>query len=778
MKKTLSLHPDALYDSVYENVEINTGDYLPCRLEYKGEYKSDNGVTVLTMTGSCLIMQSISDRAIRFRITKAGSCTKDSVTENLGLINTKFKNTKYEYSYKDNVITFSNEKMVFVFDFESGNYKFTAKDGRDLVRTKDSGAQFSPLPADYSGIRSMTVFERIENERFSGFGARMYAPDRTGASADIFSEKGGTKTGDYGGFPVPFFISSRGYGFFFNNPWPHVYFDMAKSDDGEWFINSPGGDYDIFVFEGGSAKDIIESYTAVTGRNQMPDKWLLGYWCSSIRFDEAKNAVEDMTRMRDEGYPCDAIVIDGPWRGGKNFIRDYSSGWGYPSDDYNWHPDFGDGAGMIKTLEEKGIKTVLHINSCAFKAETAIPAIAKGLLRQVNSETVPDVCSEKGIEFYKKFLIPRINDGVKQWWTDHSDRVSGCVGLGIPSRNLFGVLWNRVISNVMRENGVLNHMSLSRGGGIGSQRYALPWEGDTEFGIHRFKEDLWYIINAGMAGFTLCGYDLGGFMRKNKKEGDADKEQFDIDNICRRVCQSMIFCPMPRMHNGDSARPKWPWNCPPETQKLYKECLKFRYRFIPNIYSYAINGSRTGEPIIRPVYYYDIKNTNLYGINDEFYIGNDILAAPVVEKGAESRKVYLPKGKWANLWTKEYYDGEKEIVCSCPLLKKEGLPMFVRVGGGVAYQPDTMYLTNECPDTLRVELYAENEAKLILNESEKITNEFSCVIKNGAALLYAQNNTDIMRRYEIVVYYCGKCYTISKDVAAGEVFGGEIKLNA
>lgn len=776
MKKILALHPDALYDSAYENIEIETEDYSPCKMEYKGEFKTKNGVTVLTTGGNCIILESCFENTIRFRITKAGAKVEPTVTEKLGLINTAWGDIPFEYAFEENLITFSNAKLTFTFDIASGNYKFADKKGKILLNTKNGGANFSKNSADYSGLMSMTVFERGEDERFFGFGARMYAPDRTGESADIFSEKGGTKTGDYGGFPIPYFISSRGYGFFFNNPWPHVYFDMAKTAPDEWFINAPGGDYDIFVFAGETAPQIIKSYTAIVGRNQLPDKWLMGYWCSSIRFDEAENAIEDMSRMRAEGYPCDAIVIDGPWRGGKNFIKDYSSGWGYPSDDYNWSSDFGDGQKMIKTLEKQGIKTVLHINSCAFKKETAVPAIAQGLLRQVNSETVPDVCSDRGIEFYKKFLVPRINDGVRQWWTDHSDRVSGEIAPGIPSRNLFGVLWNKVISETMSEHNVKRHMALSRGGGIGSQRYALPWAGDTEFGIHRFLEDIWYVINAGMAGFTLSGYDLGGFMRKNKKEGNADEQQFDIDNICRRVCQSMIFCPMPRMHNGDSARPKWPWNCPKETRELYKECLTFRYRFIPNIFSYAINGSRTGEPIIRPLFYNDIKDTKLYGINDEFFLGKDILIAPVVEKGALSRTVYLPKGNWVNLWTGEQHEGEKNIECECPMYKKEGLPVFVRVGGGIAFQTSTMYLTNECPRSLKIQLYADDCAKLILNEGENITNEFSCTVSENSITVYAQNNSSFLRQYEFCIYHKGKEYKTKISAASGTVFREEIKL--
>ena len=773
MIKLLRIHPDALYDAEYIDYVIDTDDFRSPELALKGEYRHEKGVTVITAAGREIVMENCFENTLRLRITQPGACVEKTVTERLGLIRTDWETSGYGYKLEDGVITFANARLTLVFNMNTGDFEFRTAEGKTLIKTKNGGAMFSETAAEYSGMRSYTAFERNENERYAGFGARIFKPDRTGESADIFAVKGGARVGDYGGFPIPYFLSSAGYGLFFNNPWPHVYFDMAKTDENEWFLYAPGGDYDLFVFCG-DAPEITRSYARIVGTNQFPKKWLMGYWCSSLSFERAQGAIDDTFRMREEGYPCDAIVIDGPWRGGVNFISAYTGGWGYPSDDYNWHPDFGDGPGMIRELKKQNIKTVLHINSCAFKPSTAVPAIAQGLLRQVKNETVPDVATPRGIDFYKPFLIPRIKDGVTQWWTDHSDRVSGEVLPGVPSRNLFGALWNRVISETMAENGVPNHMSLSRGGGIGSQPYALPWAGDTQFGIRRFKEDIWYIINAGMAGFTLCGYDLGGFMR-GAVETPPDEMQFDVDNIARRFCQSIIFCPMPRMHNGQNSSAKWPWNCPEETRDLYRECLKYRYRFIPTVYSCAVNGARTGEPIIRPMYYTDMGNPALYAIDDQFFIGNDILIAPVTEAGARQREVYLPEGAWVNMWTKERFFGGHTVLCDAPLLKKEGLPMFIRVGGGAAYQPDCMSLEDRIPDRLCVELYADASAFLTLHESETVANRFSCRRAGGAFEVLAENNGETDREYTVVIYADGREYTAVFSVAAGTVKRTEIK---
>ena len=124
-------------------------------------------------------------------------------------------------------------------------------------------------------------------------------------------------------------------------------------------------------------------------------------------------------------------------------------------------------------------------------------------------------------------------------------------------------------------------------------------------------------------------------------------------------------------------------------------------RFIPTLYSCALHGAKTGEPIIRPMFCDHMDKPELYAADDRFYLGEHILIAPVTEAGAQEREVYLPDGSWVDLWTKERFSGGRSVVCSAPLFKKEGLPMFIRVGGGAAYQPDCMYLDDVIPECLR-----------------------------------------------------------------------------
>lgn len=139
-----------------------------------------------------------------------------------------------------------------------------------------------------------------------------------------------------------------------------------------------------------------------------------------------------------------------------------------------------------------------------------------------------------------------------------------------------------------------------------------------------------------------------------------------------------MFMPVPRIHNHEVSLPKFPWFCPERSRSLYKDVLKYRYELTPYIYSTAIQSSIDGGPIVRPLGYHNISDEITNGINDEFYLGDNIIMVPVVTYGASERLVYLPKGKWINNWTKEEYDGKQFILVPCPLYQITGLPMFIK----------------------------------------------------------------------------------------------------
>lgn len=742
----ISLHPNKSLEYPYEEYEIRADRYLPLQ---KGEAKlSENGVEIIADLANVTI-ESPYDNVLRMRFAGKGAANK-TVAQQLEMLLTNDECEKMNCQLDGDLVKAENKSMKLEYSLDTNEFKVSDKNGKTFLQTKKGGVRFTLDSPEFSGDKTLGFFELDADEEIFGFGGRIIHPRRKGTSVDVFDEKAGRLVGDYGGFPMPFFLSTKGYGVFLANPWPHVYFDMGKTNSDEWYFHTPGGDCDLYIIQGEEFNDIVSAYTRLTGRNMFPDKWHVGFWCSSVQMPTAEFAKENLFRMHSQGYPVDAVVIDGCWRCGPMFADAYTRSHSYMGNDFEWHKDFGDGS-MFADLMQENIKTVLHINAFCFKKSTIEEGVKKGLLREIVEGTVADFSTKEGRDYYEKLLTPVIKDGLVQWWTDHADRISGEIKPGLPSRNTFGFIWNKFLNELMEKHGIKNHMALSRGGGIGSQRYAIPWPGDTAFGLDRYEEDIWYMLNAGLCGFGMQSVDLGGFFcaefKADRTQEEALKEEFEVENIARRMCQSILFVPVPRVHNGDIGIPKFPWNCPEETRDLYKDCLIERYKLTPYIYSYAINSHLSGEPILRPLVYHHINDNNVYSIGDEFYMGENILVAPVTQKGASGREVYLPEGEWVNYWTGEQYKGNQKVYVDAPMLEVNGLPMFVKKGGVVVKQDECLTLTNELPERLYINFYTDDKAEITLYESQTVTNRFGI----DGTKVYLENNSDKNREYVVMV---------------------------
>ena len=256
------------------------------------------------------------------------------------------------------------------------------------------------------------------------------------------------------------------------------------------------------------------------------------------------------------------------------------------------------------------------------------------------------------------------------------------------------------------------------------------------------------MLSGSMSGYSVIGYDLGGFMHENKKASAEEKEAavYDIENVCRRICQSILFVPVPRVHSGE-ASPKLPWIFPEESRPLLKACLKKRYSWIPYIYSCAVNSVRCGAPIVSPLAYHHTDDRAAYAIEDEFYMGDTLLFAPVVVRGATSRSVYLPEGRWTDLWSGECFDGKATVERETPLLKIEGLPVFAKCGCAMVSTEPQLTVQEETPESITIAFYGL-ESGIVLWENENLCNTFRC----SENMLYLENNTTEKRTYHTVIY--------------------------
>lgn len=725
---SIRLHPEALFDEDTREVAL---DLTPYRAW--GEFVSARKNEYATANGERLRVTSHGDGLLRLRWLPGGAKDEPTVTERLGLVHVPGTNGPVGLSC--------------AVDCATGGVRVTDESGAVLL---DGGMRFAVEPGEFSGYRSVGTFRLDPDERIFGFGGRIMRPDRTGLFADLYSVKAGHHSGDYGGFPVPFFLSTKGYGVFVNNPWPHLYFDMGRTNPGEWFVHAPGGDCDLFVVRGPEFADMLRRFTDLVGRLPSPRRWWMGLWGGSLSLARVSEILDTARKFRAENLPCDAIQIDGTWRGGPEFLKRYMIEGAYTSNDFEWHPEFGDGKAMVDELRRLKIRTVLHINSRSFRADTAERGVREGWLRRQGNETVVRVGDSSAEKTYHKLLAGRVGEGIGCWLQDHGDRLGGEVLPGIPSRNLFGALWARATTDACPAAGDPDKIVFTRGCGIGGQRHAIIWSGDTRFGVDFFKEDLWFLINAGLAGFPLASADLGGFYSADGCSAPHNRA-YDRDNLARRVVQSLFFMPTPRTQDDAREPPKFPWNCPPDIARLYADMLRLRYRMIPYHYSYLVHAHRTGEPIIRHLVHHHRRDPMARDVHDQIYLGDWLLIAPVIEKGARSRAVYLPSGIWFDFWTGERHEGPITIRVETPLCELRGLPVFVKAGAILPTQDDVLALADDPPAVLTLDIFPHGESRFDLHESPTLAHEFRCVAAGGEVTVTLPNHLPHERTYRVRV---------------------------
>jgi len=206
--------------------------------------------------------------------------------------------------------------------------------------------------------------------------------------------------------------------------------------------------------------------------------------------------------------------------------------------------------------------------------------------------------------------------------------------------------------------------NISRAGYAGSQRYGSTWTGDNRSTWKHLQLSIAMVINAGLSGTPFTGPDVGGF------RGAPDAELYT------RWMQAACLFPFFRTHSAKTAPAREPWRFGALTEQRVRSAIELRYRLLPYIYSEFMQGLPNGMPLIRPLFFSDPADTGLRRIDDAFFVGNNLLAAPVTMPGSLARSVVLPQGSWFDLDGNQF-SGQTTHQVSAPL---DQLPVFVRAG--------------------------------------------------------------------------------------------------
>ena len=530
--------------------------------------------------------------------------------------------------------------------------------------------------------------------------------DRRGSQDTMHSGQGGYELGTHGGrVPIPWLIGTAGWALYFHQPFGT--FDFTGTE-GKFLPKDPASalPLDIFIVVSQEPKVLMAEYARLTGHPELPPLWSFGYQQSHRTLANHDEVLAEAKTFREKKLPCDALIYLGT-----GFCP---SGWNTQNGSFSWNKRvFPDPKQSIDELHKENFRVVLH------------SVILENDLRG----TVQDPC---GVARYDKEQVSCTWDAhrktfalsVDGWWPDEGDP------LGIEAR----LARNRMYwegPQLDRPNE--RPYALHRNGFAGMQRYAsFLWSGDVYSTWETLKTHVPIAINTGLSGIPYWGTDIGGFVPT--KEFTAE--------LYLRWFQFGAFCTLFRCHGRAwKLRLPWGWNTGeigpteisgyggsalPDPSELHnaqvepicRKYLELRYRLLPYLYSAVREATLTGMPLMRCLWLHYPDDPQAVERGDEYLWGRDILVAPVVEKGATSRRLYLPRGRWFDFWSGERCEGSREIERAVDL---ETLPLFVREGAILPLGPVKQYVYEKVEGPLTVNIYPGGDGAFLLYEDDGIS---------------------------------------------------------
>src|SRR5262245_43578923 len=577
----------------------------------------------------------------------------------------------------------------------------------------------------FSGTAKPVAF-RLPKGPLLGLGEGGPQFDRRGSIDLMRSGQGGYQLRTHGGrVPIQWLVGTDGWAMFIHRPLGS--FDFSGRE-GQFTSAQEIVPFDVFIVAARDPTTIMAEYARIMGYPELPALWTFGYMQSHRTLGGPEEIMRIARTFREKKLPCDTLIYLGT-----GFAP---SGWNTRNTEFTWHPtNFPDPKKAIRELHDEHFRVVLHV---------VIEAEGRHLIGRVDG-----LCPSAGVnDLVAGCYWPEhravFDDGIDGWWPDQGD------GFDEPSRrNRHRMYWEG--SQLWRPNE--RPFALHRNGAVGMQRYAaFLWSGDVQSTWETLRTHVPVAINTGLSGIPYWGTDIGGFIPTPELTGELYVRWFQFGT----------FCPLFRSHGRNwHLRLPWGWNTgepgPQETvnyatdpselhnpnvEPICKKYLELRYRLMPYIYTVARECHETGLPMIRALWLHYPDDPAAASRGDQYLFGRDILVAPVTEKGAATRKLYLPRGAWFDFWTEQKIDGGHEIDRPVDLAT---LPLYVRAGSIQPLGPVKQYTDENVNDPLTLVIYPGADAAFTLYEDDGKTFDH----RAGAWMRISMTWRDAERRFSI-----------------------------
>jgi alpha-D-xyloside xylohydrolase len=544
---------------------------------------------------------------------------------------------------------------------------------------------FKPLSGDNFYLRA--TFEANDEEKIYGMGQyQQEIMDLKGCNLELAQRNSQVS--------IPFYISSRGYGFLWHNPAiGEVHFGKNTT---QWIAQQTKM-LDYWITAGNDPAQIEEQFASVVGKAPMMPEHGLGFWQCKLRYYNEKQVLEIAREYYKRRIPVDVFVIDyyhwpycGDWRFDEEFFP---------------HPKE-----MIEELHKMGMETMVSIwPQVDLRSENYEEMKQQGLLVKSNAgvdvqmifhgnNVYMDPTNPRTREYvWKKCKENYADLGINSFWLDEAE--PGYTGYAYEQYrymagpveevgNIYPREYARLFYEGMIQNGQKNIVNLIRCAWVGSQRYgALVWSGDISSTYEDFRKQICAGIHMGLCGIPWWTTDIGGF------HGGVTQDP-DFRELFVRWFQFGTFCPVMRLHgcrlpgkeiyNQAGEKREWTgadnelWSFGEEIYLILVVFVKIREKMRDYTRSIMKEAHEKGTPVMRALFYEFPYDQKCWDITDEYMFGADILVAPVCHIHALKREVYLPNGcNWMEMNSHNRYEGGRSYIIDAPL---EVIPVFFRNG--------------------------------------------------------------------------------------------------
>jgi len=534
--------------------------------------------------------------------------------------------------------------------------------------------------------------------------------------------------------PVPMVIGTSGWAAFVASPWVQVDLrgknngvfiprknseqdKLIQTEQNQWASTAKGlppldqvvpGLFDFFVFDASNPEMFMKDFSTLTGPASMPPRWALGYMQSHRRLNDEVQMTGIVDTFRMKKIPIDAVIYLGT-----GFTP---RGWNKKQPSFEFNPEVfkKEPAAVIADMHSKNVHVVLHMVPWD---RDKLPSLHGNIPAKKG-----ELLDASHIQNYWNEHMPLVNAGVDAFWPDEGDWFN---------------LYERIKRHQLYYQGFLSAhpnvrpWSLQRNGFPGIAQWGgWVWSGDTESSWKSLEAQIAVGLNYSLSIGPYWGSDIGGFFPSEELTGELYARWFQFGAFCGsfRSHGQTWHVRLPWGWSGNDMGPKESRVNPLQSEMnnkaiepVIKKYDELRYQLLPYTYTLAWEARNTGMPLMRSMWLHYPNDKVAAQKGDQFLWGRDMLIAPVYEKGATQRKVYLPEGEWYDWWTNEKLSG-KQIISSAVDISI--MPIYVRAGAIIPVDPIKQYTSEPVSGPTTLKVYTGTDGLYTLYDDDGISLDY------------------------------------------------------